>query len=314
VVVRLNLNGLMSLLTRTERSVSFQISFPPLNIHRHYRTTSAIASMPPLAGGRKIRTFIGTIVIKNYRKKSVQKRFVKSRRRRQRRSPLRCMPRSLSICLSWIFIHTHSGFGPSKKESSSSTRGTGTNAIPIPPSTAVSRHVDPDAAVKAAEKAERRQRRKDRREEKAAKRAEKAAHKEQHRRVHNARSHHAESPPRSLTPVHQQRDSRSPSPKRHRSHDIADRDDPHDDRYRRRSRGYHSPDGGRFRDGRSSRSRSPPRRDSRSHSELPPRRPTNPHRKYDEDERESERSRDRQRWDHNTMRQTSVGRGPWGRR
>ena len=315
VVARLNLNGLMSLLTRTERSVSFQISFPPLNILRPYRTTSAIASMPPLAGGRKIRTFIGTIVIKNHQKKSVQKRSVKSRRQRRRRSPLRCMPRSLSI-LPFLDIHshTHSGFGPSKKELSSSTRGTGTNAIPIPPSTEASSHVDPDAAMKAAEKVERRQRRKERREEKAAKRAEKAAHKEQHRRVHNARSHHADSPPRSLTPVRQQRDSRSPSPKRHRSHDIAVRDDPQDNRYRRRSRGYHSPDSGRFRDGRSSRSRSPPRRDSRSHSELPPRRPTNPHRNYDEDERESERSRDRQRWDHNTMRQTSVGRGPWGRR
>ncbi|KAH9993525.1 kinase phosphorylation protein-domain-containing protein [Russula vinacea] len=44
------------------------------------------------------------------------------------------------------------GFGPSKKELSSSTRGTGTNAIPIPPSTEASSHVDPDAAVKAAEK------------------------------------------------------------------------------------------------------------------------------------------------------------------
>ncbi|KAF8467992.1 kinase phosphorylation protein-domain-containing protein [Russula ochroleuca] len=206
------------------------------------------------------------------------------------------------------------GFGPSKKESSPSTRGTGTNAIPIPPSTAASRYVNPDVAVKAAGKAERKQRRKERREEKAARRAEKAAHKEQHSRVHNGRSHHADSPPRSLTPVRQQRDSRSPSPKRHRSHDFADRDDSQDDRFRQRSRGYHSPDSGRFRDRRSSRSRSPPQRDSRSHSELPPRRPTNPPRKYDEDERESERFRDRQRWDHNATRQTPVGVGVWGRR
>jgi hypothetical protein len=154
--------------------------------------------------------------------------------------------------------------------------------------------VNPDAA---AEKAERRQRRKERKEEKAARRAEKAAHKEQQRRVHKGRSHRDDSPPRSLTPVRRQRDSRSPSPKRYRSHDIPDRGDPQDDRYRRRSRGYRSPDGGRFRDHRSSRSRSPRRR----HSELPPRRP-NTHGQYNEDERESERSRDRQRWDHNAMR------------
>jgi hypothetical protein len=36
VVARLNLNGLMSLLTRTERSVSFRISFPPLNSLQNY--------------------------------------------------------------------------------------------------------------------------------------------------------------------------------------------------------------------------------------------------------------------------------------
>lgn len=105
VVARPNLNGLMSLLTRTERSVSFQIFFPPLNL-RPYRTTSAIVSMPPPAGGRKIKTFIGTIAIKIYQKKSVRKKSVKSRRQRQRHSPLRCMPCSLFI-LPFLDIHSH---------------------------------------------------------------------------------------------------------------------------------------------------------------------------------------------------------------
>jgi len=313
VVARLNLNGPMSLLTRTERSVSFLLSLPPRNNFSH-RTTLAIVSMPLPAGGRKIRTFIGTIATLNYHKTSVRKRSVKSRRQRQRRSRLHCMPRSLSI-LPFLDIHshTHSGFGPSKKESSSSTQGTGTNAIPITHSTPADGHVSPDAAVKAAEKAERRQRRKERKEEMAARRAEKAARKEQQRCAHNDRSRYDYSPPRSLTPMHQ-RDSRSPSPKRHRSHDVANRDDPEDYRYRRRSREYHSPDRGRLRDRRSSRSRSPPRRDSWRHSKLPPRRPTSPRSKYDEEERGSGRSRDRQRWDHNAMHRTPAGGGPWGRK
>ena len=314
VVARLNSNGLMSLLTRTERSVSFSIPSPLVD--NPHRTTSVIVSMLPPVGGRKTRTFIGTIVTKSLQKKSVGRRSVKSRRQRQRRSPLHCMPHSLfPLPFLDTHSHTHSGFGPSKKEPSSSTQGTGTNAIPLPPSTPASTHVDPDAGVKAAEKAERRQQRKERKEEKAARRAERAARKEQ-RRVHNGRSRHDDSPPRSLTPVHRQRDSRSPSPspRRHRSHDIAGRDDPQDDRYRRRSRGFHSPDGGRFRDRRSSRSRSPPRRDSRSHSELPPRRPTEPRSRYDEDERESERSRDRQGWNRSAMRQTPGGGGLRGRK
>lgn len=107
VVVRLNLNGQMSLLTRTERSVSFPMSLPTLNNSR-YRTTSAIVSMPLLAGGRKKRTFIGTIVILNHHKKSVRKRSVKSRKQRQRHSPSRCMPRSFFILPpGHSFTHTH---------------------------------------------------------------------------------------------------------------------------------------------------------------------------------------------------------------
>lgn len=179
------------------------------------------------------------------------------------------------------------GFGPSKKESSSSTQGTGTNAIPVTPSTPAHGHVSPDAAVKAVENAERRQRKKERKEEKVAKRAKRAAREEQRRRVHDDRSRHDNYPPRSLTPVRQQSNSRSISPKLPRSRDIANGDDPEDDRYRRRSREYHSSDHGRFHDRRSSRSRSPPRRDSRRHSELPPRRPI----------------KDRQGWNHNATRQ-----------
>ncbi len=271
--------------------------------------------MPLLAGGRKIRTFIGTIVMLNYHKKSMRKRSVKLKRQRQKHSQLPCMLRSLSILpFLCIHSHSHSGFGPSKKEPSSSTQGTGTNAIPITPSMPVGEHVSPDAAVKTTEKAERRQRRKERKEEKAARRAEKAAHKEQQRRVHNDRSRHDNPTSRSLTPVRQQRDSCSPSPKRHRSYSIANRDDPEDERYRRRSREYHSPDRSRFHDRRFSRSRSPPRRDSQRHSELPPRRPTNFRVKYDEEEHEGERSRDRQRWDHNATRQTPAGSGLWGRK
>ena len=194
----------------------------------------------------------------------------------------------LILPLEHSFTRTHSGFGPSKKEPSSSTQGTGTNAIPITPSfsTPAGGHMSPDSGVKAAENAERRQRRRERKEEKAARRVRRAAREEQHRRVHNDRSR------RSLMPVHQRRDSSSPSPKRHRSLDLINRDDPEDDRYLRRSREYRSPEHGRLYNRRSSRSRSPPRRDSRSHSELPPR-PT----------------KDRQRWNHNSTHQTSTGGG-----
>ena len=107
VVARLNLNGQMSLLTRIERSVFFPMSFPPLNNFRPNRTTSAIVSMPLLAGGRKKRTFIGTIVNSNHHKKSVRKRSVKSRRQRKRHSPSRCMLRCFSLCLLDIHSHTH---------------------------------------------------------------------------------------------------------------------------------------------------------------------------------------------------------------
>jgi len=197
------------------------------------------------------------------------------------------------------------GFGPSK-ESSSSTQGTGTNAIPIPSSVATSVHVDPDEATRAAEKAERRRRRAERREEKAARKIQNAALKEQ-RRAHNARRH-GDSPPRSRTPVPRHRDSSSPSPKQHRSYDIPDRDNPQDGRYRR-TRDHHSPDGDRFRD----RSRSPYRRDSQRYSQLPPRRSSPYNNRYDGDERESERFRDRQRWDRNTRQETHGG-GSSGRK
>ena len=97
VVARLNLNGQMSLLTKTERSVSFFSMSLPLDNSRPHRTISAIVSMPLLAGGRKKKTFIGTIVTLNHHKKSVRKRSVKSRKQRQRHSPSPCMPRSLFI-------------------------------------------------------------------------------------------------------------------------------------------------------------------------------------------------------------------------
>jgi hypothetical protein len=115
VVARLNLNGPMSLLIRTERSVSFLMSLPPRNNFFH-RTTLAIVSMPLPAGGRRIRTFIGTIATLNYHKKSVRKRSVKSKRQRQRHSRLHCMPRSLSFCLSWTFIRIHTvGLGRQRR-------------------------------------------------------------------------------------------------------------------------------------------------------------------------------------------------------
>ncbi|KAH9957305.1 kinase phosphorylation protein-domain-containing protein [Russula dissimulans] len=193
------------------------------------------------------------------------------------------------IVLPLLYVHwyLYSGFGSSKKESTQSAPGTGTNAIPIPSPSAVGAHVSPDKDAKAAEKAERKRRRVERREEKAARKAGKAAYKER-RHAHYSR-YHDDSPHRSPTPVRRQRDSRSPSPNRHRS---PSRDNPRDGRYRR-SRDRLSPDGGRLRD------RSPHRRDSRSHSELPPRRPPPRNNYYDGEKREGESSRERQRWDHN---------------
>ena len=107
VVARLNSNGQMSLLTRTGRSVYFLMSLSSLNNLPVHRTTSAIVSMPLLAGGRKKRTFIGTIVILNHRKKSMRKRSVRSRRQRQRHSPSRCLSRSSFILPLDIHSHTH---------------------------------------------------------------------------------------------------------------------------------------------------------------------------------------------------------------
>jgi hypothetical protein len=134
VVARLNLNGQMSLLTRTERSVSCPMSLPPLNNSRPHRITSVIVSMPllPVVGGRKNRTFIGTIVNLIHHKKSVRKRSVKSRRQRQGHFPSRCGAVCLahySFSLLDIQSHTH-GFGPSKKETSSNTQGAGIMRYP----------------------------------------------------------------------------------------------------------------------------------------------------------------------------------------
>ncbi|KAF8267654.1 kinase phosphorylation protein-domain-containing protein [Lactarius quietus] len=165
-----------------------------------------------------------------------------------------------------------SGFGPSsKKEGSSSTPGTGTNAIPVPARTVEDADVNPDAAVKAAEKAERKRRRAERREEKATRRAEKLARKEQHRPRDDDSS--SRSPSRRYT--------RSPSPPRRRDG----------------SRGRAA----RFQ--RSPRSRSPPhRREFERRSELPPRRRSPDDRYYDGPERNPERARDRERWSRNARR------------
>jgi hypothetical protein len=203
--------------------------------------------------------------------------------------------------------HTYSGFGPSKKEAQSSTQGTGTNAIPISAPPAASVDVKPEAEAKAAERAERKLRRAERREEKAARKAEKAARKEQ-RRAHDSR-HRDDSPSPSRTQVRRLRDSRSPSPRRYRPYDLADRDELRDSGYRR-SRDHHSPVGDRFRD----RSRSPYDRhqESERHSVRQSYQPLHSD-KYDDAEHERERARDRQRWDHNVKRQTPGG-DRWGRR
>lgn len=101
-----------------DREVCFsQMSLPPLyNSHPH-RTTSVIVSTPLLAGGRKKRTFIGTIVTLSHQKKNVRKRSVKSRRQRQRRSPSRCMSRSLFTSpRGQSFTHTYIvGLGRQRK-------------------------------------------------------------------------------------------------------------------------------------------------------------------------------------------------------
>jgi hypothetical protein len=168
--------------------------------------------------------------------------------------------------------------------------------------------VKPEAETKATERAERKLRRAERREEKAARKAEKAARKEQ-RRAHDGR-HRDDSPPHSRTPARHLHDSRSPSPKRYRPYDLAGRDELRDGGYRRsRSRGRHSPVGGRFRD----RSTSPYHRHQESdrHSLRQSYQPLHSDR-YDDAERGRERARDRQRWDHNVRRQTSGG-DRWGR-
>jgi hypothetical protein len=68
--------------------------------------------MPPLAVGRKIKTFIGTIAEQRPRPKSVRRKFVKSRKPRQRHFPLHCMIRSFSMfVLRFLNGHHTAGLG-----------------------------------------------------------------------------------------------------------------------------------------------------------------------------------------------------------
>ena len=205
---------------------------------------------------------------------------------------------SVALCvspISYLFSFNYStgpsfsGFGPSKKEGSSSTPSTGTNSIPVPARVVANVDVNPDAAVKAAEKAERKRRRAERREERAARRAEKAARKDpRDRRRRDESSSRSRSRSRSLTPpVRQRRYTRSPSPKRYRS------------RSRDGSSGREIRFPARDRD----RSRSPPRRrEFDRRSELPPPRRLSPDDRYGGSERSPERVRDRERWNHNARR------------
>jgi len=55
--------------------------------------------MPLQAGGRKIKTFTGTIVIKMTHKTNVRKKFVPSKRPKPKHSPSLCMSRPSSISL-----------------------------------------------------------------------------------------------------------------------------------------------------------------------------------------------------------------------
>ncbi|KAH9020842.1 kinase phosphorylation protein-domain-containing protein [Lactarius pseudohatsudake] len=160
------------------------------------------------------------------------------------------------------------GFGPSKKEGSSSTPGTGTNAIPVPARTVADADVDPDAAVKAAEKAERKRRRAERREDKAARKP----------KLWHARSNTTRARANAVT--------------------IPHRDDSRGRKYQF-PRDRHSPRSDRHRDTDRDRSRSPHRREFNRRSELPPRR-LSPNDRYDGPG--PERSRDRERRNHNARR------------
>ena len=71
-----------------------------------YRITWAIALTPQQAGGRKIRTFIGTIATYKQHQTSVRRKFVKSRKQRRRPSPLHCM--TFFFCPCWLFTATYS--------------------------------------------------------------------------------------------------------------------------------------------------------------------------------------------------------------
>jgi hypothetical protein len=97
VVVRLNSNGQTSRQTRTERCAFLSSLFIAYTLPIPCRTILVIASMPPQAGGRKIKTFIGTTAEQRPQPTSVRRKFVKSRKQRQRHSPLHCMIRSFSI-------------------------------------------------------------------------------------------------------------------------------------------------------------------------------------------------------------------------
>jgi hypothetical protein len=257
-----------------------------------FRIISVIVPTPPLVDGRRTRISIGIVVILKAHPKNVQRKFVKSKKQRLRLSQSLCESLPFPMYYFQIFNSPScSGFGPSKKEGSSSTPGTGTNSIPVPARVVADADVNPDAAVKAAEKTERKRRRAERREEKAARRAEKVARKDprnSRRRDESSSRSRSRSRSRShslMPPVRQRRYTRSPSPKRYRS----------------RSR-----DGSRGREIRFSareRSRSPPRRrEFDRRSELPPPRRLSPDDRYGGSERGPERVRDRERWNLNTRR------------
>ncbi|KAI0266950.1 kinase phosphorylation protein-domain-containing protein [Gloeopeniophorella convolvens] len=214
------------------------------------------------------------------------------------------------------------GFGPSKKEGTSSVPGTGANAVPVPPAAA-----DPDGDPSAAtDEAERKQRKAERKEEKAVRKAERAARKEQ-RRVRKDRHYDASRSPshprsRSRSPVRWKRDSRSISPRRQDELNNPEYDGPHNRRH------HDSRDHGRLSSGRMwegderryhadsryrgrSRSRSPWQRDHEQRHASPLHRASRDD-DYDDTTRERERVRDRRRWDGNVGREVlgSGQRGP----
>jgi hypothetical protein len=110
VVARLNSNGQMSLLTRTERYAHLTVPLQCIDNSHFIRTILAIVSMPLQAGGRKIRTFTGIIATQMQHPMSARRRSVKLRKPRLRRSPLHCMIRSLSTLTSipeYLLALTH---------------------------------------------------------------------------------------------------------------------------------------------------------------------------------------------------------------